>query len=1792
MTDVARATVPEQAHGSWGCGEGHGTRTGSWILGVGHTGGSKGHDGCGESHGDGNKGHSRCGEGHGARTCAWVLGVGHGGGSKGHGGCGEGHGAQTCAWVLGVGHGGGSKGHGGCGEGHGARTSAWVLEVGHGGGSKGHDGCGEGNGARTGSWILGVGHGGGSKGHDGCGEGHGDGSKGHSRCGEGHGARTCAWVLGVGHGGGSKGHGGCGEGHGARTSAWVLEVGHRGGSKGHDGCGEGNGARTSAWVLEVGHCGGSKGHDGCGEGNGARTGSWILGVGHGGGSKGHIGCGEGHGGGSKGHSRFGEGHGARTGAWILGVGHGGGSKGHGGCGEGHGARTMWRGLTRGQGRSNLGWNRQFAPLVADLNRRMGLVKRLLHWITGSQMKSVIEGLIMSKLRYGPPIFSQIRLTDQDCQTGNMKQVQVFLNKLMRLLAHQRLIDKVPTVELSQLTGIQSANKLCATSMLQELNRAQKGNLALSEILSTSPPQHSKNLRSTQSTAIPLPTRTNSGLDLRSKVNMWNQTSLPQALICAASIPSTLAYTDLQCQGDRSVIVHLFEWTWDEIARECEEVLGPKGFCGVQVSPPHEHIPGPQWWTRYQVVSYALESRGGTRAQFESMVQRCADSGVNIMVDAILNHAVGMDQTETMGVGGSSYDGPGQNFPAVSYTPDNFNQPPCEINYGDAASVRDCYLLTLSDLDQSQDYVQEKLAGYLNDLISIGVKGFRFDASKHMWPEDLASIEGRMDDVSGGGQAFVVHEVIDQGGEPITVQEYYDVGRVTEFRYGIKVAEAIRNGAFGDLAGVYDPDQGMGDQEHALVFIDNHDNQRSAEHGGGGNTLTYKEPFNYKLGVSFMLAHDYGSKRVMSSYFFEDSDQGAPTSAPGCGEGWVCEHRWNSIGNMVEFANAVNGETVENWVGEADMVAFSRGAKGFYAMGNVSGREFATGLPDGDYCDIISECAQTITISGGMGTFALYDSEEPAVAICVGCGALFCATSIPSALAYTDTNCQGDRSVIVHLFEWTWDEIARECEEVLGPKGFCGVQVSPAHEHIEGPAWWTRYQVVSYALESRSGTRAQFESMVQRCADAGVNIIVDGILNHAVGMDQTGGMGVGGSSYDGPGQSFPAVPYTPDNFNQPPCDINYGDPNSVRDCYLLTLSDLDQSQDYVQEKLAGYLNDLIGIGVKGFRLDASKHMWPKDLAAIQGRMDDLPEGGQALVMHEVIDQGGEPITVQEYFDVGRVTEFRYGIKVAEAINNGAFENLAGVYDPGWGMCDQEHALVFIDNHDNQRGHGGGGNTLTHKDPFNYKLGVSFMLAHDYGFKRVMSSYFFDDPDQGPPTSAPGCDEGWVCEHRWKSIGNMVEFANAVNGEPLENWVGEADMVAFSRGAKGFYAMGNVGGREFVTGLPDGEYCDIISDCVQKITISGGMGTFDLYDSEEPAVAICVGCGGASVGTTSEPGDTTTAPSVDSTTVTTSEPSGECCETITLSSSGAAGIAYPELMGDYVMIDEDANGRGIYEHKTILTDAFLHYTEDPEHRWEGWQITSSVDDIYGFIANDNDGTCPKMESGWDFLENEDWHKDPMLKASCSGGSGGETTTKPSGGSTNKPPEGMARTIIFIERETFPGSDVFIVGGVSETQRPDCGVDAETSTCSIDIELNPMPKQWESYNGWMEGDTKLDWDGPQADQGLFDEYEAFGTPGAWTTDDATDDFYYELNTFGPHHWIIDLNMDCSQTEDGWFEFNTVYTIGGEEGEPAIAQEACTGDVGGTAPYPSDFHVARCGYVNVFSYGDDGCQIDDLPA
>lgn len=71
-----------------------------------------------------------------------------------------------------------------------------------------------------------------------------------------------------------------------------------------------------------------------------------------------------------------------------------------------------------------------------------------------------------------------------------------------------------------------------------------------------------------------------------------------------------------------------------------------------------------------------------------------------------------------------------------------------------------------------------------------------------------------------------------------------------------------------------------------------------------------------------------------------------------------------------------------------------------------------------------------------------------------------------------------------------------------------------------------------------------------------------------------------------------------------------------------------------------------------------------------------------------------------------------------------------WGPEWGFMESKDALVFVDNHDNQRGHGAGGDSiLTYKQGRQYKMATAFLLAHPHGIARIMSSYAFEDTDQG-------------------------------------------------------------------------------------------------------------------------------------------------------------------------------------------------------------------------------------------------------------------------------------------------------------------------------------------------------------------------------------------------------------------------------------------------------------------------------
>ncbi|GGP97826.1 alpha-amylase family protein [Streptomyces mutabilis] len=439
----------------------------------------------------------------------------------------------------------------------------------------------------------------------------------------------------------------------------------------------------------------------------------------------------------------------------------------------------------------------------------------------------------------------------------------------------------------------------------------------------------------------------------------------------------------------------------------------------------------------------------------------------------------------------------------------------------------------------------------------------------------------------------------------------------------------------------------------------------------------------------------------------------------------------------------------------------------------------------------------------------------------------------ATLVMTPTSAQasppGDKDVTAVLFEWNFASVAEECTTTLGPAGYGYVQVSPPAEHIQGGQWWTSYQPVSYRIAGRLGDRTAFETMVDTCHAAGVKVVADAVVNH---MSAGSGTGTGGSSYGK--YDYPGL-YSSADFDDCRSEIdNYRDRYNVQHCELVGLADLDTGEDHVRGKIAGYLNDLLSLGVDGFRIDAAKHIPAADLANIKSRLSDPG----VYWKHEVIHGAGEAVQPGEYTGSGDVQEFRYAYDLKRVFNN---ENLAYLknYGEGWGYLSSGVSGVFVDNHDTERN----GSTLNYKDNATYTLANVFMLAWPYGAPDVNSGYEWSNHDAGPPNGGrvDACwQDGWKCQHAWPEIKSMVAFRNATGGQAVTDWWDNGnDAIAFGRGNKGYVAINHESGamtRTYRTSLPAGTYCDVQSG---KPVSVNGSGQFTATLGADTALALYAG-----------------------------------------------------------------------------------------------------------------------------------------------------------------------------------------------------------------------------------------------------------------------------------------------------------------------------------------------------------------
>ena len=180
-----------------------------------------------------------------------------------------------------------------------------------------------------------------------------------------------------------------------------------------------------------------------------------------------------------------------------------------------------------------------------------------------------------------------------------------------------------------------------------------------------------------------------------------------------------------------VILHAWNWSYNEI-KDNLETIARAGFSTIQTSPvqqPKDYNPnlkqvGSLWWKLYQPLAFAIgnESWLGTKAELQELCEEANKYKIKIIVDIVANHLAGGSDVEF-------------NPNVESYEPEIYNNNLLHADYKSKTdNIADEVYAPLGgypDLQTENQIVQERVLSLLKECIDVGVKGFRFDAAKHI-----------------------------------------------------------------------------------------------------------------------------------------------------------------------------------------------------------------------------------------------------------------------------------------------------------------------------------------------------------------------------------------------------------------------------------------------------------------------------------------------------------------------------------------------------------------------------------------------------------------------------------------------------------------------------------------------------------------------------------------------------------------------------------------------------------------------------------------------------------------------------------------------------------------------------------------------------------------------------------------------------------------------------------------------------------------------------------------------------
>lgn len=200
-----------------------------------------------------------------------------------------------------------------------------------------------------------------------------------------------------------------------------------------------------------------------------------------------------------------------------------------------------------------------------------------------------------------------------------------------------------------------------------------------------------------------------------------------------------------------------------------------------------------------------------------------------------------------------------------------------------------------------------------------------------------------------------------------------------------------------------------------------------------------------------------------------------------------------------------------------------------------------------------------------------------------------AASVSTQAVSSSSNSYGLMSniqdgTILHCFCWKYNDIKAMLPQIA-EAGFTSIQTSPAQVGGGSGVWWLLYQPLGfYAGNNDVGTKADLQSLCSEADKYGIKIVVDVVANHLAGDHSNIQNDLKDSQY----------------WHHESGGINYLNRREIHQREI-GMPDINSENEYVQQCVRKYVNELKGMGVDGIRWDAAKHIGLPVKTVISGRL---------------------------------------------------------------------------------------------------------------------------------------------------------------------------------------------------------------------------------------------------------------------------------------------------------------------------------------------------------------------------------------------------------------------------------------------------------------------------------------------------------------------------------------------------------------------------------------------------------------